>query len=104
MPEAVKALDPGLDDATISAWMATNGFEQVQHTHPCFDCELLFLGHHLYCHIYFYIILLCTCVFSKDRYRQRLWVDRSIADMGVAVCWQTPKREAKPKAARLPDC
>lgn len=28
LPEAAKALDPGLDDAAISAWMKANGFEQ----------------------------------------------------------------------------
>lgn len=29
MPEAAKALDPGLLDSTIQAWMKANGFEQV---------------------------------------------------------------------------
>ncbi|CAM9301394.1 unnamed protein product [Ectocarpus sp. 8 AP-2014] len=28
LPEAAKALDPGLDDATIRAWMKANGFKQ----------------------------------------------------------------------------
>ncbi|CAM9671371.1 unnamed protein product [Ectocarpus fasciculatus] len=28
LPEAAKALDPGLDDATIRVWMKANGFEQ----------------------------------------------------------------------------
>lgn len=28
LPEAAKALDPGLDDATIWAWMKANGFEK----------------------------------------------------------------------------
>lgn len=32
MPEAAKALDPGLDDAAIATWMKANGFQQ-QVTH-----------------------------------------------------------------------
>lgn len=29
IPEAAKALDPGLDDATVTAWMSANGFQEV---------------------------------------------------------------------------
>ncbi|CAM9812780.1 unnamed protein product [Ectocarpus sp. 6 AP-2014] len=34
LPEAAKALDPGLDDATIRAWMKANGFEQQGRPQP----------------------------------------------------------------------
>lgn len=29
IPEAAKALDPGLDVATVAAWMVANGFQEV---------------------------------------------------------------------------